>query len=103
MRPLLAKFCQSSYARRMSTMNVSLPESLKAFVDEQVNQRGYGTSSEYMRELIRKDQDRQHLRSLLTAGAASAPMAPVNDAYFEGLRNRVRKAAGARRKVRGKV
>jgi antitoxin ParD1/3/4 len=87
----------------MSTMNVSLPESLKAFVDEQVNQRGYGTSSEYMRELIRKDQDRQHLRSLLTAGAASAPMAPVNDAYFEGLRNRVRKAAGARRKVRGKV
>jgi antitoxin ParD1/3/4 len=100
---LLAKFCQSSYASAMSTMNVSLPENLKAFVDEQVNQRGYGTSSEYMRELIRKDQDRQHLRSLLTAGAASAPMAPVNEAYFEGLRNRVRKAPGARRKVRGKV
>lgn len=87
----------------MSTMNVSLPESLKAFVDEQVSQRGYGTSSEYMRELIRKDQDRQHLRCLLTAGAASAPMAPVSEAYFEGLRNRVRKAAGARRKERGKA
>lgn len=87
----------------MSTMNVSLPEDLKAFVDEQVNQRGYGTNSEYMRELIRKDQDRQRLRALLTAGAASAPTAPVNEAYFEGLRNRVRKAAGARRKVRGKV
>lgn len=40
----------------MSTMNISLPESLKAFVDDQVSQRGYGTSSEYLRELIRKDQ-----------------------------------------------
>ena len=38
----------------MSTMNISLPEGLKDFVDEQVNQRGYGTSSEYVRELIRK-------------------------------------------------
>ncbi len=39
----------------MSTMNISLPESLRSFVDEQVSRRGYGTSSEYFRELIRKD------------------------------------------------
>ena len=45
-------------------MNISLPDALKDFVDEQVSQRGYGTSSEYVRELIRKDQDRTHLRSL---------------------------------------
>ena len=56
----------------MSTMNISLPDSLKAFVDEQVSQRGYGTSSEYVRELIRRDQDRLQLRQLLLAGAASA-------------------------------
>lgn len=74
----------------MSTMNISLPEALKDFVDEQVSQRGYGTSSEYVRELIRKDQDRQHLRSLLLGGAASAPTAPVDAAYFEALRERVR-------------
>lgn len=77
----------------MSTMNISLPDSLKAFVDEQVSQRGYGTSSEYVRELIRKDQERQHLRGLLLAGAASAPAAPADARYFDGLRNRVRKAA----------
>ena len=77
----------------MSTMNISLPESLKAFVDEQVSERGYGTSSEYVRELIRKDQARQRLRGLLLAGAASAPASPANAAYFEGLRDRVRKAA----------
>ena len=79
----------------MSTMNISLPDKLKSFVDEQVNQGRYGTSSEYMRELIRKDQDRLHLRGLLLAGAASAPAAPADPAYFEVLRNRVRKAAKA--------
>jgi antitoxin ParD1/3/4 len=82
----------------MSTMNVSLPDALKSFVDEQVSQRGYGTSSEYVRELIRRDQDRLQLRGLLLAGAASAPTAPADAAYFEGLRARVRKVAksGAR-------
>lgn len=74
----------------MSTMNISLPESLKAFVDEQVGQRGYGTSSEYLRELIRRDQDRVQLRGLLLAGAASEPTAPADAAYFEALRAQVR-------------
>ena len=72
-------------------MNISLPDSLKAFVDEQVDSRGYGTISEYVRELIRRDQDRQHLRSLLLAGAASAPSAPVDADYFDGLRRRARR------------
>jgi len=79
-------------------MNISLPDSLKNFVDEQVNQGGYGTSSEYVRELIRKDQDRLQLRGLLLAGATSPRTKPVNDAYFEGLRRKVKPAKpGARR------
>jgi antitoxin ParD1/3/4 len=77
----------------MTTMNISLPESLKSFVDEQVSQRGYGTSSEYVRELIRKDQDRLHLRNLLLEGASSAPTAPADSAYFNALRERVRAVA----------
>jgi antitoxin ParD1/3/4 len=77
----------------MGTMNTSLPGTLKSFVDEQVRQRGYGTSSEYVRELIRKDQDRHPLRNLLLAGVASAPAAPADTGYFDGLRDRVRKAA----------
>lgn len=82
----------------MTTMNISLPDSLKDFVDEQVDERGYGTSSEYIRELIRKEQDRLQLRSLLLAGASSAPTKPVDGAYFDGLRGKVRVAKrGARR------
>jgi antitoxin ParD1/3/4 len=73
----------------MSTMNISLPESLKSFVDQQVNQRGYSTSSEYVRELIRKDQERTGLRDLLLQGAASAPGSPSDEAYFSGLRERI--------------
>lgn len=74
----------------MSTMNVSLPDAMKSFVDEQVVERGYGTSSEYVRELIRKDQQRLQLRSLLLRGGLSAPAAGADKAYFDGLRERVR-------------
>lgn len=77
----------------MSTMNISLPDALKDFVDEQVASRGYGTSSEYVRELIRRDQDRMHLRGLLLAGAAAAPAGPATRSHFDRLRARVRKRA----------
>jgi antitoxin ParD1/3/4 len=77
----------------MSTMNISLPDALKDFVDEQVTQRGYGTSSEYVRELIRKDADRLQLRGLLLEGAASAPAASADTAYFGALRKRVQRRA----------
>jgi antitoxin ParD1/3/4 len=80
----------------MGTMNISLPDSLKAFVDEQVSQRGYGTSSEYVRELIRKDLERQRLRQLLLEGAESAPAAQADARWFEALRDQVRKMAGGR-------
>ncbi|MBN8280395.1 MAG: type II toxin-antitoxin system ParD family antitoxin, partial [Gammaproteobacteria bacterium] len=65
----------------MPTMNISLPEALKAFVDTQVSQRGFGTSSEYVRELIRREQERLELRHLLLEGAAS-PVAGEADARF---------------------
>lgn len=75
----------------MGTMNISLPDSLKSFVDQQVSNGGYGTSSEYVRELIRRDQDRLKLRQLLLAGAESAPANVASPAYFAGLRNHARR------------
>jgi antitoxin ParD1/3/4 len=76
----------------MSTMNISLPDSLKSFVDEQVARRGYGAGGEYIRELIRRDQERLRLRELLLTGAESPPAAPATADYFDGLRKRVRTA-----------
>lgn len=80
------------YFRAMGTMNISLPDLLKSFVDEQVARRGYGTSSEYVRELIRADQDRQRLRKLLLDGAASPATTAADEAYFSDLRDRVSRA-----------
>lgn len=77
----------------MATMNISLPDGLKEYVDEQVAERGYGTSSEFMRELIRKDQDRQHLRKLLLEGAESPLEGLADSAYFDSLRARIGKRA----------
>lgn len=74
----------------MSTMNISLPDSLKDYIDEQVGECGYGTSSEYVRELIRRDQQRKHLRALFLQGAGSGLTAPVDAEYFKLLRARVR-------------
>ena len=71
-------------------MNVSLPHELKAYVDDQVEAGGYGSTSEYVRDLIRRDKDRQQLRRALLDGAASAP-GPIADlSYFETLRGRIR-------------
>jgi putative addiction module CopG family antidote len=64
-------------------MNIDLPDDLKSFVDEQISERGYGTSSEYVRELIRKCQDRLQLRVILDAPAVyfAADQPPPSDRY----------------------
>ena len=62
-------------------------------MDDQVGTRGYGTSSEYIRELIRKDQDRQRLRGRLLDGAASPPTVAADSDYFDQLRDTIRQAS----------
>lgn len=76
----------------MTTMNISLPDALKSFVDNQVGARGYSTSSEHVRELIRRDRDRQRLRDLLLEGAESPPAGVADTDYFDRLRSGVREA-----------
>lgn len=76
----------------MSTMNISLPDVLKEFVDQQVNTAGYGTSSEYVRELIRRDQQRTQLRGLLLEGAQSKVTGQADASYFSSLRSSVKKS-----------
>ena len=75
----------------MTTMNISLPDTLKQFVDTQVATAGYGTSSEYVRQLIRRDQEREQLRTVLLQGAQSAPSGLADDAYFASLRSGIGK------------
>ena len=75
----------------MSTMNISLPDELKQFVDQRIQAEGYGTSSEYMRELIRRDRDRTQFRQYVLDGMQSPLVGRVDASYFESLRQRVQK------------
>lgn len=59
----------------MQTMNISLPEPLKEFVDDQIARGRYSSASEYVRELIRADEKRkgkEELESRLLEGLRSA-------------------------------
>jgi antitoxin ParD1/3/4 len=58
----------------MTTMNISLPDSMRAFIDQKVAQDGYSTASEYIRQLVREDQKRaaqERLEALLMEGINS--------------------------------
>ena len=61
----------------MATMNVSLPDAMKAWVERQTETGRYGNASDYVRDLIRRDQDRQsalaELQALVNEGLASGP------------------------------
>lgn len=76
-----------------TTMNISLSEPLKQFVDHQVREGGFSSTSDYMRELIRERQRRsaeEQLRALIAEGLASGPAVPVDKAWFEQMRERAR-------------
>lgn len=75
----------------MTTMNVSLPDELKAFVDQQVAAHGYASTSEYLRDLIRKQRDIEQVRQLLLDGANSGPGKRIDDAWFAELRAKARR------------
>jgi len=76
----------------MTNMNVSLPDTLKEYVEEQVTAGGYGTTSEYLRELIRVDKKRkaqERLEALLLEGLDSGDSVPVTPEFWKGLWERV--------------
>ena len=79
----------------MATMNISLPDELKQFIDAQVSEHGYGSTSEYLRDLVRKQRDVEKLRGILLEGASSGPATPMEPDFFDKMRERAHaRAAG---------
>jgi antitoxin ParD1/3/4 len=78
-----------------ATMNISLPDALKSFVDEQVAAESYGSASEYVRELLRRERDRVRFRTLVHQGFASGPAVAVEDDFFDRLRDSIRGSSAA--------
>jgi antitoxin ParD1/3/4 len=69
-------------------MNISISDTLQDFVEQQVQLRGYGNSSDYVRELIRKDQERQALRGHLRA-SVQMPVSRAGTVYSAALQERI--------------
>jgi antitoxin ParD1/3/4 len=86
----------------MTTVTISLPESLKAFLDQQIATKGYGNVSEYFRSLLRDarqaDQDAR-LETLLLEGLAGGTDIPLTGEFWKELRAEARQTS-ARRKTR---
>jgi antitoxin ParD1/3/4 len=90
----------------MTTVTISLPESLKEFIDAEVQTKGYGNVSEYVRGLLRaaqaKDADAQ-LESLLLQGLASGKDIGLSKDFWRELKvdaARILARKRASRKVR---
>jgi antitoxin ParD1/3/4 len=73
----------------MATMNVSLPDKMKAWVEEQVQTGRYGNSSDYMRDLVRRDQERAEAREKLQQMVDQALASGVNQKSPEELLEQV--------------
>ncbi len=90
-------------------MNISLTEDLKAFVDARIKARGYSSTSEYMRDLVRRDEERageeiakeEQFRALIQEGLDSPldprPWDEIRTGWLEEIKtartNQARKTA----------
>lgn len=79
----------------MATMNISLPDQMKAFAEAQARDGQYGNVSDYVRDLIRRDQKRKvamaEVQAMIDEGIASGPARPFSISAFLD-----RKAAGTK-------
>jgi antitoxin ParD1/3/4 len=80
----------------MTSLNISLPETLKTYVEGQVASGDWGTPSEYIRELIRQDKERRLAtleQSLLAAAKGRTIEIPLAEIRKKGLVTALRNRA----------
>lgn len=86
-----------------STLNISLPKPLKQFVEQQVASGAYSTASEYVREVLRKEQvekTRAEIDAKLIEGLDSGPATKMTKQDWEWIRREGMKRIAAKRRSR---
>jgi antitoxin ParD1/3/4 len=76
----------------LTSLNISLPRSLKDYVENQVRDSGYSTPSEYVRSLLREDQKRraqEKIEALLLEGIESGKPIEITPEYWETKRSQL--------------
>jgi len=87
----------------MTSVNISLPTTQRLFVESKVSRGGYSTVSEYVRELIRQDQQREaeaRLEGFLLQAMESGEPAPMTKEDWDDVRKEVKRRAALRKKIR---
>lgn len=77
----------------MKSINISLPDAMRDYVEEQIANGSYSTISEYFRELVRQDRERKaqdRLEALLLEGLASGQATPMTAQDWQDIRQAVR-------------
>lgn len=67
----------------LTSLNITLPEPLREFVDEQVAQGGFGSASEYVRQLIRHAKESAEAGSKLLGALERGGRIELNDEYWQ--------------------
>lgn len=74
-----------------ATINISIPDSMKAEVEEVIAAEGYGNTSEFFRDLVRnylKQRQQQKLETLLVEAVESGDFSPLTKTDFEDIKKR---------------
>ena len=82
-------------------MNISLTDDLKAFVDGRIKARGYSSASEYVRDLVRRDEERaseERFKALIQEGLDSGPSPRSWDDLREAWTGRIEAARSEKAK-----
>jgi antitoxin ParD1/3/4 len=90
----------------MTTVTISLPESLKAFVNRQLATKGYGNVSEYFRSLLRGAQEAEEddrLQALLVEGLAGGDDIPLTREFWTELKAEALQIAAKRKRSKHRL
>ena len=91
--------CQDNFA--MTTLNISIPDQMKDFIDKQVDERGYESPSDYFQELLRQEQKRkaeEKLEQLLEQGL-SGGTAEMTEEDWVGIRSELDRRIAERKQT----
>jgi len=89
---------------KRTTMNVSVPEPVRRWIADRVSEGGYGSTSEYVRELVRQDRvaaERRRIDELLVEGIESGPAEPMTADDWRAIRAEVRRSSARTKRRRG--
>ena len=80
----------------MATMNVSLPDAMKEWVEARVRGGQYANASDYVRDLIRRDQSRHDARQALIDALIEGERSGLSDRSFDAILAEARREVKAR-------